>query len=592
MTQPAHHPHQWYRAHVRLRRVRFAASLQPHQDAGPLVHHGPEEADTASSAERIEMPYPLAPAQGLTLRQWISHWPLAGSRRRYIIDLVLAHLPVFGSIFPFLWVQAPNDGIRLALTIAFLCLFMGGRRSKIRLQRNQTVAVHGRLWDQLLSSPPPPPPPAPPADDLAQDRHAQALRLRMALEGALCVDENRCKIVASACLLVTLHGLMAWSADPNAVAMMLCACASMTFLAGLFQVYCDRLNTQQTIKAEHFARLQQRLTVHLPLLRQMEQAASMHAELDRVQQDHSAHVFFTRCIHSLAALASLVLASGWLLGICLSRLPLTIGIMTDLLLLGPGLYTAARFGVSIARVVCSMWRVAAASPDMPHLSVSRDERDIEGLSRICLNNISFSHDDPSRLLLRNVSLCVNKGDVIALTGPSGSGKSTFLMLLMGLVTPQAGTITINDQLYPWAGLSGYRSRIASVFQDTLIGFSTLRTAISLNAAHLTTDDILQAAEDAGLSEAIAMLPMGLETLMVEGGFPNSLMQQVLIAQGLAQKPDLLVLDETFSALGLATANNIIAAVRRRRITLVFATHRADLAALADRILPFDVARND
>lgn len=568
----------------RRRRVRFAAPLQASQDPGPLVQDGADPSSTGPSSNDapINMLYPAAPVQGLTLRRWISRWPLAASRKNHAVDLVFAHLPLLGSFVPFLLLQAPNDGIRTALIIACLCLFVGVHRSRVRLKRNQTVAIHGRFWDQLLSSPPSPPA----SDDIAQDRHAQVLRLRMALEGALCVAEYRSQMIASAFVLAMFHGVMAWFAQQKVFWLMLAACVSTALFAGILQTCCARSERQKAIKAEHLTRLQNRFIDHLPLLRQLGQADSVRADLERAHEDYSAQAFLSRCLTSLTALGPLALAGGWLLGISIHRLPLTGGSLTDLLLLGPSLYIAIRLGVSTAHSICGKQRVEAASSDMPHLTASKVGDKIENLSRICINNIGFSHDDPPDMLLHNVSLSINKGDVIALTGPSGSGKSTFLTILMGLVVPQVGTITINDQPYPWTELSGYRARIAGVFQDTLLGFATLRTAISLNATHVTIDDILQAASDAGLSDAIAALPMGLETLMVEGGFPHSLMQQVLIAQGLAQNPDLLVLDETFSALSIATASDIIAAVRRRKITLVFATHRADLAALADGILPF------
>ena len=76
--------------------------------------------------------------------------------------------------------------------------------------------------------------------------------------------------------------------------------------------------------------------------------------------------------------------------------------------------------------------------------------------------------------------------------------------------------------------------------------------------------------------------MGFETLLVEGALPASLLQQVLVAQALAQEPDLLVLDETLSGLDAEVAKGIVAAARRRNVILLYATHREDLAALADR----------
>ncbi|MBB4955132.1 ABC-type transport system involved in cytochrome bd biosynthesis fused ATPase/permease subunit [Agrobacterium vitis] len=587
MRQEARTARNWPLERVRGRRVRFAAPLQAFQDPGPLAHEGPDPSGIgpSSSDQRINMLYPAAPAQGFTLRRWISRWPLAATRQSHAVDGVLAHLPVLGSLMPFLLLQAPDDVIRLGLIIASLCLFAGVTRSRIRLKRNQTVAIHGRFWDQLLSSPPS----HPAADDCVQDRHGQVLRLRLALEGALCVAEHRGKMIASALFLLMLHCLIAWSADQRAVCLMLAACASTALFAAILQTCCARWEMQKAMKAEHLTRLQNRLATHLPLLRQMGQAESFRDDLEKAHQDYSAHAFLTRCLTSLTALAPFALAGGWLAGICINRLPLTVAGLAELLLLGASLHIAIRLGVSTAHNVCGRQRVEAASSDMPPLSGCKDGGKIESLSRICLTNIGFSHDDASDMVLRDVSLSLNTGEVIALTGPSGSGKSTFLSILMGLVTPQVGTISVNDQPCLWADLSRYRARIAGVFQDTILGFSTLRTAISLNATHLTTDDILQAADDAGLGDAIAALPMGLETLIVEGGFPHSLMQQVLIAQGLAQNPDLLVLDETFSTLSTATASDIIAAVRRRNITLVFATHRADLAALADRVLPLGVS---
>lgn len=256
--------------------------------------------------------------------------------------------------------------------------------------------------------------------------------------------------------------------------------------------------------------------------------------------------------------------------------------LSTLLLSVPATYAAAELGRGLCRIHDARERIRG----LGDLDLDKPGHDgakglVERIESVMLEGTCFRHDMHSALF-SGFSIAISRGEIVALTGPSGCGKSTLLDLLMGLKQPQAGTIAINGELRDWGSLAGYRARIAGVFQDMPADVVTVRGVIAKNAPRVQEVDLLRAVADAGLETAIAALPMGLQTLVVEGAFAQSFHQQLLIAGALAQDPDLLVLDETFSSLDHDVVAHIVAAVRRRGMALVFASHRTDLVALADR----------
>lgn len=571
---------------LRVRRVRFPAPPKTGQDAGPLVirmadgvrlfRRGGLHGALPAPTDRVDMVYPTAPSEGLSLPSWIGRWHPAASYPAYLVDLMLSGVPVYLALLPFFVFQAPSDIIRIGLIVGAMLLFMAARRSENRLRRDESLRIHARFWDRLLRSPPPPADP----DDLSNDARSQAFQLKQALEGALAVAGALRRIVAGAALLaMVLLGLI--FVPSSLPAPILWAFPAGAFLTGLLLALCSGwLRYRLDRETDELDRIEARYAPRMPLLRQLGLEESTLTELESAGRRQARRAMWAEFTRTASKLLPSVVAASALVAIIQNRAPQGAD-LPALLLFIPAVHGAARLGKHVARFWSAHHRLAKVKAVLASPAGSEDAEP-GAVDEVALTDIRFRHDGAHRPLIENISFVLRRGNVVALTGPSGCGKSTLLDILTGLCQPQSGGISVNGRDLRWESLSGYRARIARVFQDGLAGSSTIRTAITANAPDASDADIRRAAEDSGLMPAIAALPMGFETLLVEGALPASLLQQVLVAQALAEEPDLIVLDETLSSLDTDVAKGIIAAARRRNIILLFATHREDLAALADR----------
>jgi ABC-type multidrug transport system fused ATPase/permease subunit len=567
---------------MRLRRVRFARLPKRSDDTGPLalrqadgstrIHPNALPADLAT-AGRIDMAYPRASDGGLTLTAWIKHWPHAATRAARLTDAALGAVPALLALLPFMLFEAPNDLVRVGLIVAMTLLLIAYRRSDNRQRRDESLLIHARFWDQMLRSPPPPADP----DDLSTDSRTQAHQLKLALEAALITALARRRIIVGAVTLAVLLAALSLCPDALPVNRLAAALGAATALGMATAYVTGRLRTQLEQETDDLTHIEARYLSHMPLMRQLGLGEQTLAELDHAGMRRSGAALWVDLARVTDKLLPGVVAAGALV----FTLADSAADIPTLLLLSPAVFCATRLGQTAGRLVAALGRITAARA-LLFTSAQDDDAAALILDEVALSGIRFAHDEIGPPLIDNLLLTLKRGDVVALTGPSGCGKSTLLEILAGLSRPQSGSISINGEVRRWQSLSAYRSRIGVVFQDRQAGASTIRAAVTADAAEASEAEILRAIDDAGLSETIAALPMGLETLLVEGALPASLMQQVLIARTLAWNPDLILLDETLSNLDLDVARRIIAAARRRNMTLLFATHREDLAALADR----------
>ena len=571
---------------VRFRRVRFTTPPKRCEDAGPLVirmadgtrlfRHGRLRRSIPERADRTDMVYPTAPVGGLSLPSWIARWRPAAPYPAHLVDIVLCGVPAYLALLPFLLFQAPSDAIRGGLIVGATLLFIASRRSENRLRRDESLRIHARFWDFLLRSPPLPAAP----DDLSNDARSQVFQLRQALEGALAAAGTLRRIAADATLMVALP-LGVLFVQHSLPAPVLFAFPAGALLMGLLVAQGrGRLRARLDLETEKLDRIESRYASRIPLLRQLGLGDGVLAELEGSGRRQARWTLWAELVRTVDGLLPSVAAVVALIVVAQDRGSQAAD-LPALLLFIPTVHGAARLGRHVARFRSSRRRITEMREKLAS-STESDEAEPGAVDEVSLAGIRFRYDGAPSPLIDNFSLNLKRGNIVALTGPSGCGKSTLLDILTGLCRPQSGGISVNGREIPWESLSGYRARIARVFQDSLVGSSTIRTAITTNAPDASDADIRRSAEDAGLSSAIAALPMGFETLLVEGALPASLLQQVLVAQALAQEPDLLVLDETLSGLDAEVAKGIVAAARRRNVILLYATHREDLAALADR----------
>ena len=211
---------------------------------------------------------------------------------------------------------------------------------------------------------------------------------------------------------------------------------------------------------------------------------------------------------------------------------------------------------------------------------------IERIEALEARDLAFRYGDAAGPVFEQVSFTLRSGEILALSSPSGSGKTTLLRLITGLAEPCGGQVLVNGGD---ARELAWRHRVAAVFQDEPVGAGTIRAAIA-GSAPIGLDAVWAAAARVGADALIRALPMEMQTLIVEGPFPPSLLQPLLIARALAQQPDLLILDEALGALPYDRAEQVLESLRAEGKLVIFASHDPRIVALADKVLDLEAGR--
>jgi ATP-binding cassette subfamily B protein RaxB len=203
-------------------------------------------------------------------------------------------------------------------------------------------------------------------------------------------------------------------------------------------------------------------------------------------------------------------------------------------------------------------------------------------------SIFFRYSDADPWLLEDISLRIEPGECVAITGRSGAGKSTLLKLMAGLLQPQAGEVFVGGRSIA-TGRAAMRGKVGFVLQDDSLFGGTIAENISFAA---DTPDVLRVEECARLAclhDEIRAMPMGYSTLIGDMGsaLSGGQQQRLLLARALYAEPQILILDESTSHLDVATEQRIAAMLGELRITRIFAAHRPDTVAIATRVISLD-----
>ncbi|MEO1367117.1 MAG: ATP-binding cassette domain-containing protein, partial [Acidobacteriota bacterium] len=208
-----------------------------------------------------------------------------------------------------------------------------------------------------------------------------------------------------------------------------------------------------------------------------------------------------------------------------------------------------------------------------------------------LNQVSFRYDVNGPLILNEVSVKARPGEFIALVGPSGSGKSTTLRLILGFEQPESGSIFFDGQDLPALDGQSVRRQMGVVLQNGRPMAGDIYQNIVGNT-NLGIDEAWEAAEMAGLKEDIQNLPMGMHTLISEGGagFSGGQVQRLMIARAVVHRPRIVLFDEATSALDNKTQEKVIESLERLKATRIVVAHRLSTIRNADRIYVLDNGR--
>ncbi|HIL82540.1 MAG TPA: ATP-binding cassette domain-containing protein, partial [Pseudomonadales bacterium] len=212
---------------------------------------------------------------------------------------------------------------------------------------------------------------------------------------------------------------------------------------------------------------------------------------------------------------------------------------------------------------------------------------------ISLSEVEFRYQEDGAMILAGIDLDIQPGNFVALVGPSGCGKSTIFRLLLGFERPDVGQVLFDGQDLDGLDIGSVRIQIGSVLQSAKINAGSILENIS-GSGSMDLDDVWMAVRDAGLEEDVEQMPMGLHTVISEGGgnISGGQKQRLLIARALVKKPRILLLDEATSALDNKTQAIVTASLNRRKVTRVAIAHRLSTIQGADQIIVMKQGRID
>ncbi|MGH7923567.1 MAG: ABC transporter ATP-binding protein [Candidatus Binatus sp.] len=223
---------------------------------------------------------------------------------------------------------------------------------------------------------------------------------------------------------------------------------------------------------------------------------------------------------------------------------------------------------------------AAEPPSHPHdlLSLTRE---------FAADGVSFTYSQGRVPAVRDLSLVIPAGKVVALVGPSGAGKSTIADILMGLILPDSGTLRLDGRPLGPEGVRGWRDQIGYVAPDTFLFHDTIRANLKWARPDASEDEMLEALRQASAFDFVAGLRDGLDTVVGDRGMMVSQgeRQRLALARAFLRRPSMLILDEATNSLDSENEGRVLDAIESRRgeLTVVLIAHRLSTIRWADLI---------
>ncbi|MDB5101343.1 MAG: bacteriocin system transporter, ATP-binding protein [Cyanobacteria bacterium RYN_339] len=210
---------------------------------------------------------------------------------------------------------------------------------------------------------------------------------------------------------------------------------------------------------------------------------------------------------------------------------------------------------------------------------------------LSLEKVTFRYVQGGKTILDGISLHAAPGEHIALVGSSGCGKSTIFRLLLGFEKAEAGMVTFDGQDLASLDMRAVRRQMGVVLQNGKLQAGSVFDAIACGA-NLSHTDAWDAARCAGFDKDIEAMPMGMHTVVAEGGgnLSGGQRQRLMIARAFALKPRVMLFDEATSALDNTTQAIVSESMARMQVTRIAIAHRLSTIQDADRIYVFDQGR--
>lgn len=202
-------------------------------------------------------------------------------------------------------------------------------------------------------------------------------------------------------------------------------------------------------------------------------------------------------------------------------------------------------------------------------------------------NINFKYTAED-YILKNINLKIPHKSFTAIVGSSGSGKSTLANILMGLITPQEGSITIDSHPLTENNIMDWRNNLAYVSQDPFIFNATIKENLLRFNPNAKDEDIYKALRLSYAEEFVKKLPSGIDTIIGDRGVKLSggERQRIVLARALLRNPSILILDEATSSLDVENESKIQKSIEelRGKLTLIVIAHRLSTIKNSDNIV--------
>jgi NHLM bacteriocin system ABC transporter ATP-binding protein len=258
-------------------------------------------------------------------------------------------------------------------------------------------------------------------------------------------------------------------------------------------------------------------------------------------------------------------------------------------------FLAAALGLSSAagsvlEIVPMFERARPILETLPETSAAKGEPG-ELTGDIEVSHAFFRYRPDLPLVLKDLSLRVRPGEFVAIVGASGCGKSTLFRLLLGFERLESGAIHFDNQDLSGMNPQSVRRQIGVVLQNGQLQTGDIFENIS-GARYISLEDAWEAARLAGLEEDIRAMPMGMHTVVSEGGggLSGGQRQRLMIARAIASRPRILLFDEATSALDNRTQAQVSASLESLRTTRIVIAHRMSTVVNADTIFVLDGGR--
>lgn len=208
---------------------------------------------------------------------------------------------------------------------------------------------------------------------------------------------------------------------------------------------------------------------------------------------------------------------------------------------------------------------------------------------VVFDNVSFAYPESEEDVVKDINFQVAPGEKLAVIGSTGAGKTSLFQLIPRLYDPTKGKVSVDGSPLSDYSLDELRGSIGYVPQSPLLFTGSVTDNIAWGKDQATTEEIKQAAKDAQIHDTIMQLDDQYETRVGQKGvnLSGGQKQRISIARALIRKPKILMLDDSTSALDLATESRLLDAIDTYQCTMLIITQKITTAMRADRILLMD-----